>query len=73
VTDGAAVVLLAKRSVAKKLGLPIKGRILSYAVAGVPPEIMGIGPAFAIPKALEHAGLSVKDIDVWEVNEAFAS
>ena len=39
--------LLAKRSVAKKLGLPIKGRILSYAVAGVPPEIMGIGPAFA--------------------------
>ena len=65
--------LLAKRSVAKKLGLPIKGRILSYAVAGVPPEIMGIGTAFAIPKALEHAGLSVKDIDVWEVNEAFAS
>lgn len=73
VTDGAAVVLLAKRSVAKRLGLPIKGRILSYAVAGVPPEIMGIGPAFAIPKALEQAGMSVKDIDVWEVNEAFAS
>lgn len=62
-----------KRSKAKSLGLPIRGRILSYAVAGVPPEIMGIGPAFAIPKALEKTGLSVKDIDVWEVNEAFAS
>jgi len=73
VTDGAAVVLLARRSVAKKLGLPIKGRILSFAVAGVPPEVMGIGPAFAIPKALEQAGLKVGDIDCWEVNEAFAS
>lgn len=52
-TDGAAVVLLARRSVANKLGLPIKGRILSFAVAGVPAEVMGIGPAFAIPKALE--------------------
>ena len=73
VTDGASVVLLARRSVANKLGLPIKGRIVSYATAGVPPEIMGIGPAFAIPKALEHAGLTVDDINVWEVNEAFAS
>lgn len=53
VTDGAAAVLLARRSVANKLGLPIKGRILSFAVAGVPAELMGIGPAFAIPKALE--------------------
>lgn len=58
---------------AKKLGLPIKGRILSFAVAGVPPEIMGIGPAFAIPKALDQAGLKISDIDCWEVNEAFAS
>lgn len=73
VTDGAAVVLLARRSVAKKLGLPIRGRIVSYAVAGVPPEVMGIGPAVAIPAALENAGLQIKDIDVWEVNEAFAS
>jgi acetyl-CoA acyltransferase 1 len=72
-TDGAAVVLLARRSWAKKMGLPIKGRILSFAAAGVPPEVMGIGPAFAIPKALEKTGLAVKDIDVWEVNEAFAS
>ena len=53
VTDGAAVVLLARRSTAVKLGLPIKGRFLSFACAGVPPEIMGVGPAFAIPKALE--------------------
>lgn len=47
--------------------------MLSYACAGVPPEVMGIGPAFAIPKALEKTGLGIKDIDVWEVNEAFAS
>lgn len=73
VTDGAAVVLLARRSVAIKLGLPIKGRMLSFACAGVPPEIMGIGPVFAIPKALKQAGLSKDDINVWEVNEAFAS
>ena len=73
VTDGAAVVLLARRSVAKKLGLPIMGRVLSFAVAGVPAEIMGIGPAVAIPKALKQTGLEVKDIDCWEINEAFAS
>jgi len=65
--------LFARRSVAQKLGLPIVGRFLSFAAAGVPPEIMGIGPVFAIPKALKNAGLSLKDIDVWELNEAFAS
>jgi acetyl-CoA acyltransferase 1 len=73
VTDGAACVFLARRSFAKKHGLPIQGRILSFSVAGVPPEIMGIGPAVAIPKALEKTGLKVEDIHVWEVNEAFAS
>jgi acetyl-CoA acyltransferase 1 len=73
VTDGAAAVLLARRDVAKKLGLKIYGRVLSYAVAGVPPEIMGIGPAVAIPAALKKAGLSVSDIDIFELNEAFAS
>lgn len=72
-TDGAAAVLLARRDVATKLGLKIYGRIVSFAVAGVPPEIMGIGPAVAIPAALKKAGLSVKDIDIYEVNEAFAS
>jgi len=49
VTDGAAVVLLARRDVAVKMGLPIKGRMLSFCSVGVPPEIMGIGPAVAIP------------------------
>lgn len=73
VTDGAAAVLLAKRSVAEELGLKIKGRVLSFATAGVPPEVMGIGPAFAIPPALEKAGITTDDIDVFEINEAFAS
>lgn len=73
VTDGAAAVLLARRDVAKKLGLKIYGRIVSFAVAGVPPEIMGIGPAVAIPAALKKAGLEMKDIDIFEINEAFAS
>jgi len=48
---------LARRDIAKKHGLKIYGRILSYAVAGVPPEVMGIGPAFAIPAALKKTGL----------------
>lgn len=73
VTDGAAAVLLARRSVAESLGLKIHGRVVSYAVAGVPPDVMGIGPAFAIPAALKKAGLTVEDIDVYEINEAFAS
>ena len=72
-TDGAAAVLLAKRSTAEKLGLPVKGRVLGYSVVGVNPEIMGVGPAVAIPKALEKSGLQVADIDVYEINEAFAS
>ena len=73
VTDGAAAILLCRRDVAVKLGCKIYGRILSFAVAGVPPEIMGIGPAFAIPAALKKTGLEVKDIDIFEINEAFAS
>lgn len=73
VMDGAAAVLLARRSVAERLGLPIKGRVLSYAVAGVPPDVMGIGPAYAIPAALKKAGLTKDCIDVYEINEAFAS
>lgn len=72
-TDGASVILLTRRSVAKKLGLKIHGRILSFAVAGVPPEIMGIGPAIAIPMAMKKSGLEMKDIDIFEINEAFAS
>jgi len=73
VTDGAAVILLAKRSTAEKLKLPILARYVAYAVAGVPPEIMGIGPAFAIPKVLSKAGLSKDCISIYEINEAFAS
>lgn len=73
VSDGAAAVLLARRSIAKKLNLPILGRFITAAVVGVPPKIMGVGPAFAIPKVLEKAGLSKEEIDFYEINEAFAS
>lgn len=104
VSDGAAAVLLARRSVAQKLKLPIIGKWVGAKVVGgtylslctslvsilhtlriqfdltilalvltVPPEIMGVGPAFAIPAALKKAGLSVSDIDIFEINEAFAS
>jgi len=73
VSDGAAAVLVMKRSEAKKRGLPILGRFISYAVAGVPPNIMGVGPAFAIPLALKKAKLNVNDINIFELNEAFAS
>lgn len=55
-SDGAAAVLLARRSKAEELGLPILGVLRSYAVVGVPPDIMGIGPAYAIPVALQKAG-----------------
>ena len=73
VSDGAAAVLLARRSVAKRLGLPILGKFVTAAVVGVPPRIMGVGPAFAIPKVLSKVGLSKDDIDFYEINEAFAS
>lgn len=73
VSDGAALVLLARRSKAKEIGLPILARMRSFAVVGVDPAVMGIGPAFAIPEALKKAGLSVNDIDIFEINEAFAS
>ncbi|KAG8138713.1 putative 3-ketoacyl-CoA thiolase B protein [Naja naja] len=73
VSDGAAAVLLARRSAAAQLGLPVLGVLKSFAVVGVPPDVMGIGPAYAIPVALKKAGLTVNDIDVFEINEAFAS
>ncbi len=72
-TDGGAVIVLAKRSAAKRLGCKIYGRMLSYSAVGVPPEIMGVGPAFAIPPALKQAGLTTNDIDIFEINEAFAA
>ncbi|TFK52111.1 thiolase [Heliocybe sulcata] len=73
VSDGAAAVLLARRSVAKRLGLPILGKYVTSVVVGVPPRIMGVGPAFAIPKLLAQTGLSKDDVDLYEINEAFAS
>lgn len=73
VSDGAAAVLLSTRAKAQQLNLPVLGKLVSYAVVGVPPDIMGVGPAYAIPKALEKAGLTKDDIDIFEINEAFAS
>jgi len=73
VSDGAAMVLMARRSAAEKLGLPVLARMRSFAVVGVDPKIMGVGPAFAIPEALKKANLSVDDVDIYEINEAFAS
>lgn len=73
VSDGAAAVILARRSTAEKLGLPILGKYVASVVVGVPPNIMGIGPAVAIPKLLEDLNLKVDDVDLFEINEAFAS
>lgn len=73
ITDGAAAVLVCSEDYAKKNKLPIMARIKSFAVAGCDPEIMGIGPVAASKKALERAGLTMKDIDIVELNEAFAS
>ncbi|KAM3137653.1 hypothetical protein pb186bvf_010267 [Paramecium bursaria] len=73
VTDGAAAVLLARRTTAQRLGLPILARFVDYTVAGVPPDVMGIGPAAAIPQLLSKVGLKPNDIDIYEINEAFAS
>ena len=73
VTDGAAAVLVTTEDYAAKHGLPVLARVRSVAAAGCAPEIMGIGPIAATRKALARAKLDVKDIDVFEVNEAFAS
>ena len=71
-SDGAAATVVVSLDRAKDLGLRPLGRLLAYAVAGVPPEIMGIGPVEAIPRALRLAGLRLQDIDLIELNEAFA-
>jgi len=73
ISDGAAAVLLMSAERARALGLTPMGRIVATAVAGVRPEIMGWGPVPAIQKALRRAGLSLKDIDLFEINEAFAT
>jgi acetyl-CoA acyltransferase len=71
-SDGAAIALVMSAERAKQLGLTPKARYVSFAAGGVPPEIMGIGPVVAIPKALALAGLTREDIGVIELNEAFA-
>lgn len=72
-SDGAGAVLVMDREKAEALGLKPIAKFRSFATGGVPPEVMGIGPVVAIPKALKLAGLTKDDIDVWELNEAFAS
>jgi acetyl-CoA acyltransferase len=70
--DGATAALLASEDKAKELGLSIKARLVTYAFAGVEPEVMGFGPVPSTIKALKQAGLSIKDIGLFEINEAFA-
>lgn len=72
-SDGAAFVLLMSESMVKELNLEPLARLASYAVVGVEPRIMGIGPVDAIPKAIKMAGISMNDINLYELNEAFAS
>jgi acetyl-CoA acetyltransferase family protein len=73
ITDGAAVVLVMSEEKANELGFKALGRIRSFAFAGLDPSRMGLGPAFATPLALQRAGLSIKDIQLIEINEAFAA
>ena len=72
-SDGAAFVLIMSEAMVKELGVTPIARLVNYASAGVEPRIMGIGPVKAIPKALKQAGLTLNDIDLIELNEAFAS
>ena len=70
-SDGAAAVIVMSRKRAEELGLKPLARFVSFAVGGVPPEIMGMGPVVAVPKALKRAGMRLEDIDIIELNEAF--
>jgi acetyl-CoA C-acetyltransferase/acetyl-CoA acyltransferase len=72
-SDGAAALVMMDEAEAAKAGLAPLGRYLGFAVAGCAPDEMGIGPVFAVPRLLERHGLTVDDIDLWELNEAFAS
>ncbi len=72
-SDGAAAVMIMDREKAESLGLKPLAKFRSFAVGGVPPEIMGVGPVVAVPKALKLAGLELSDINLFELNEAFAS
>lgn len=72
-SDGAAFVVVMSEEKAEELGYQPIARLIGYSVAGVPPELMGIGPIYAIPKVLQRNGLTLEDIDLIELNEAFAS
>jgi acetyl-CoA acyltransferase len=72
-SDGAAFVLVMSETLVKELGLEPMARMVSYSAVGVDPKIMGIGPVYAVPKALKQAGLKLDDIELIELNEAFAS
>jgi len=72
-SDGAAFVIVMSEEMVKELGLEPEARLVAYAAAGLEPRIMGMGPVYAIPKALKQAGLELKDIELIELNEAFAS
>lgn len=72
-SDGAAFVMVMSEEMVKELGLEPEARLVAYAAAGLEPRIMGMGPLYAIPKALKQAGLELKDIELIEMNEAFAS
>ncbi|MFG1307521.1 3-oxoadipyl-CoA thiolase, partial [Xanthobacter autotrophicus] len=71
VNDGAGALILASETAARKYGLTPRARVVSVVQAGVPPRIMGIGPAPATRKLLEKNGLALADIDLFELNEAF--
>jgi len=73
ISDGAAAVLLMRRDTAERMGQKILGKYVAGSIVGVPPLLMGIGPWKAIPVALEKAGISKEDVDIFEINEAFAS
>ncbi len=73
ITDGAAAVVVMTDARAKDLGYEPLGYIRSFAFAGLDPSRMGLGPAFAIPRVLQRAGLTIKDIELFEINEAFAA
>ncbi|KAK0562861.1 hypothetical protein OC844_002490 [Tilletia horrida] len=73
ITDGAAAILLMRRSLANKLGKKVIAKYVATAVSGLEPRIMGIGPTYAIPRVLELTGIRQDEVDLFEVNEAFAS
>ncbi|KAH7150545.1 Thiolase, N-terminal domain-containing protein [Dactylonectria estremocensis] len=73
ITDGAAAILITRRHIAEKLQMPILGKFVQSTVTGLEPRIMGIGPTIAIPKLLAKTGISINDVDIFEINEAFAS